>query len=110
MASVSIQGRVDGNLWAELKQKGETNTDLLQRMTSHYTATSGDELLEIAPTFDAAIAVLLRSHRMLNQLVQNAAIALPATEHKKAEATAPATTTQHINTSAPTAAQSADDW
>ena len=106
MASVSIQGRVDGEVWAELKQKGETNTDLLQRITSHYTATSGDELLEIAPTFDAAIAVLLNSHRMLNQLVQNAAIALPATEQQPA----PTTTTEHISSSAPTAAQEADEW
>lgn len=110
MASVSIQGRVDGEVWKALKEKGETNTDLLQRIISHYTATSGDELLEIAPTFDAAIAVLLNSHRLLNQLVQNAAIALPATEQKKPEATEPTTTAQHISASAPTAAQSADDW
>ena len=96
-------------MWKALKEKGETNTDLLQRITSHYTATSGDELLEIAPTFDAAIAVLLNSHRMLNQLVQNAAIALPATGQKEPEA-AEAATVQHISASAPTAAQQADEW
>lgn len=109
MASVSIQGRVDGDVWQALKEKGETNTDLLQRITAHYTATSGDELLEIAPTFDGAIAVLLNSHRMLNQLLQNAAIALPATEQQPDQKVEP-TTTEHISSSAPTAAQEADEW
>ena len=78
MVSTSIQGRVDSDVWNELKQTEETNTQVLQRLAAHYVATSGDELLEIAPTFDAAVAVLLNSHRLLNQLMQNAAIALPA--------------------------------
>ena len=77
MVSTSIQGRVDSEVWDELKQTEETNTQVLQRLTAHYVATSGDELLEIAPTFDAAVAVLLNSHRLLNQLMQNAAITLP---------------------------------
>ena len=77
MVSTSIQGRVDSDVWNELKQTEETNTQVLQRLTAHYVATSGDELLEIAPTFDAAVAVLLNSHRLLNQLMQNAAVALP---------------------------------
>ena len=75
MVSTSIQGRVDSEVWHELKQTEETNTQVLQRLTAHYVATSGDELLEIAPTFDAAVAVLLNSHRLLNQLMQNAAVA-----------------------------------
>lgn len=78
MASVSIQGRVDSELWESLKQKGETNTLLLQRLTSHYFATSSAELTAIAPTPAAAVAVLLHSHKLLSQLMQNAAIALPA--------------------------------
>lgn len=77
MSSISIQGRVDSGAWEGMKRKGETNTLLLQRLTSHYAATSSDELAAIAPTPDAAIAVLLSSHKMLNQLMQNAAIALP---------------------------------
>ena len=102
MASVSVQGRVDGAAWESIRQKGETNTEVLQRISAHYGATTGDELLAIAPTFDAAIAVLLNSHRLLNQLMQNAAIALP---EKLSETTAPP-----IKNASPIAAQSADDW
>jgi len=102
MVSTSIQGRVDSEVWNELKQTEETNTQVLQRLTAHYVATSGDELLEIAPTFDAAVAVLLNSHRLLNQLMQNAAVALP-------------TTPSALPPSSPTAADRsaitcADDW
>lgn len=77
MSSISIQGRVDDALWKGLKQKGESNTDLLQRICAHCQATSVDELAAIAPTPAAAVAVLLSSHKMLSQLMQNAAIALP---------------------------------
>lgn len=77
MASISIQGRVDNEVWAGLKQAGETNTLLLQRLTSHYLATSAPELTAIAPTPAAAVAVLLYSHTLLGQLTQNAAITLP---------------------------------
>lgn len=58
MASISIQGRVDNEVWEGLKQAGETNTLLLQRLTSHYLATSAPELTAIAPTPAAAVAVL----------------------------------------------------
>ncbi len=91
MASISIQGRVDGELWEALKQPGETNTLLLQRLTSHYAATTTDELSTIAPTPAAAVAVLLHSHNLLSQLMQNAAIALP--EKPSESATAAASTT-----------------
>ena len=91
MASVSIQGRVDGLLWARIKQKGESNTELLQRLTSHYVATSADELTAIAPTPDAAISVLLNSHRLFTQLMQNAAVVLPS-EHSSAQPPAEAPT------------------
>lgn len=77
MASTSIQGRVDSEVWNDIKQTEETNTQVLQRLAAHYVATSGDELLEIAPTFDAAVAVLLNSHSLLNQLMQNAVITVP---------------------------------
>jgi len=102
MVSTSIQGRVDSEVWHELKQTAETNTQVLQRLTAHYVATSGDELLEIAPTFDAAVAVLLNSHKLLNQLMQNAAVALP-------------TTPSELPSASPTAADRsaitcADDW
>jgi hypothetical protein len=76
MPSTSIQGRIDEDVWLALKGD-ETNTQFLQRLTTHYAATSTPELTAIAPTPAAAIAVLLHSHRLLNQLMQNAAIALP---------------------------------
>jgi hypothetical protein len=76
MASISIQGRIDEDVWQALKGD-ETNTQFLQRLTTHYAATNTEELQTIAPTPAAAIAVLLHSHRLLNQLMQNAAIALP---------------------------------
>lgn len=98
MASISIQGRVDGELWEGLKEDGETNTLLLQRLTTHYAATSADKLTAIAPTPDAAIAVLLNSHKLLNQLIQNAAVALP--EMPAAAPTEPTTTTTEPTESA----------
>lgn len=78
MASVSIQGRVDGDLWESLKEKGETHTELLQRIVTHYVATSGAELQHIAPTPASAIAVLFQSHKQLQMLLTHAQIALPA--------------------------------
>lgn len=76
MPSISIQGRVDADVWESLKGP-ETNTQFLQRLCAHYVATHPIELQDIAPTPAAAVAVLLHSHRLLNQLMQNAAIALP---------------------------------
>ena len=107
MTSISIQGRIDSEMWEELKQDGETNTQVLQRISSHYLATSGAELEQIAPTPTAAIAVLFHSYKQLNMLLTHAAIALPDVTP------APTTTeptTQHVSASAPAAAQSADDW
>ena len=79
MASVSIQGRVDSEIWAELKRQDETNTKLLQRLISHYQATSGDQLDTIAATPQGAIAVLLHSHGQMEQLIKSAALTLPST-------------------------------
>ena len=67
MASVSIQARIDSDVWESIRTEGETNTQVLQRITAHYTATSTAKLTEIAPTPDAAIAVLLYSHQLLQQ-------------------------------------------
>ena len=79
MASVSIQGRVNGCLWKSLKRENETNTQLLQRLTDHYQATSGDQLNTIAATPQGAIAVLLHEHEQLQQLLQKAVLVLPST-------------------------------
>lgn len=90
MPSISIQGRVDADVWLALKGD-ETNTQFLQRLYTHYAATNTEELQAIAPTPAAAVAVLLHSHKLLNQLMQNAAIALPekptaaATESARAD-------------------------
>ena len=79
MASLSLQGRVDSDIWQEIKSPDETTTQALQRVTVFYQSVHRPELLEIAPTYDAAIAVLLHSHQLLTQLAGNAAIALPGT-------------------------------
>ena len=79
MVSVSIQGRIDSELWSELKRPSETNTQMLQRLVSHYQATSGDQLNTIAATPQGAIAVLLHEHKQLQQLMEKAALVLPAT-------------------------------
>ena len=110
MTSISIQGRIDSAMWEEMKADGETNTQVLQRISTHYLATSGDDLAQIAPTPAAAVAVLFNSHKLLNQLVANAAIALPETPTPLTATETATTTTQHISAAAPTAAQSADDW
>jgi hypothetical protein len=99
MPSISIQGRVDADVWESLKG-AETNTQFLQRLCSHYVATHPVELQDIAPTPAAAVAVLLHSHRLLNQLVQNAAIALP--EKPTTAATETTETTE--------SARADDDW
>lgn len=102
MASVSIQARIDGEMWEEMKEKGETNTQLLQRLAAHYLATSGDELKTVAPTPTAAVAVLLHSHQLLGQLASSNAInnAQPVAEPPKQDQSQPEQT----------AAQCADDW
>ena len=105
MASISIQGRVDDALWKSIKRDDETNTDVLQRIAAHFVATSAAELQQIAPTSDAAIAVLLNSHRLLNQLMQNAAIALPSDI-----AAAPVAPTETEVTTERSAIACADDW
>lgn len=107
MTSISVQARIDSDVWELMKADGETNTQVLQRISTHYLATSGDALAQIAPTPAAAVAVLLNSHRLLNQLIANAAIALP---EQPTALIATETTTQRISASAPAAAQSADDW
>lgn len=107
MTSISVQARIDSAVWAAMKADGETNTQVLQRISTHYLATSGDDLSQIAPTPAAAVAVLFNSHKLLTQLVANGAISLPAASTSQATAEK---TTQHISASAPAAAQSANDW
>ncbi len=77
MPSVSIQARIDGELWEGMRIDGETNTQLLQRIAVHYLATSGNQLSTVAPTPAAAIAVLFHSHRLLNQLAAGKALSEP---------------------------------
>ena len=107
MTSISVQARIDSAVWEAMKAEDETNTQVLQRISTHYLATSGDALAQIAPTPAAAVAVLFNSHHLLNQLIANAVIALP---EAPTAPTATETITQHVSASAPTAAQSADDW
>ena len=92
MASLSLQGRVDSDVWGEIKSPDETTTQALQRVTVFYQSARRPELLEIAPTYDAAIAVLLHSYQLLKQLAGNAAIVLPDTDE------APTTTTTEPST------------
>lgn len=77
MASVSIQARIDGEVWEGMRIDGETNTQLLQRISSHYLATSGNELKAVASTPAAAVAVLFRSHRLLDQFAKGNALSTP---------------------------------
>jgi len=102
IGTLSIQGRVNGDVWLALKGE-ETNTQFLQRLTTHYAATNTEELQAIAPTPAAAIAVLLHSHRLLNQLMQNAAIALP-------EQTTQATVPTAVAPTTTPSARADDDW
>ena len=74
MASVSIQARIDSDIWESIRAEGETNTQVLQRIAAHYTATSTAKLAGIAPTPDAAIAVLLYSHQLLQQFADGGMI------------------------------------
>ena len=74
MASVSIQARIDSDIWESIRAEGETNTQVLQRITAHYTATSAAKLAGIAPTPNAAIAVLLYSHQLLQQFADGGMI------------------------------------
>lgn len=89
MASLSLQGRVDSDIWQEIKSPDETTTQALQRVTVFYQSAHRPELLDIAPTYDAAIAVLLHSYQLLKQLADNAAIALPSTTEASTTTTEP---------------------
>ena len=102
MASVSVQARIDSEVWEAMRKEGETNTQVLQRVASHYLATSANELGEIAPTPAAAIAVLFQSYKQLNMLLAHAAIALPQAPTTPAQAEP---TTQEVS-----AIECADDW
>ncbi|MEL7520008.1 MAG: hypothetical protein AAGJ80_00060 [Cyanobacteria bacterium J06553_1] len=67
MASFSIKGRVDKELWESLTLPGESATEQLQRMVNHFVATQGQALETIAPTPAAAVAVLMQSHSLINR-------------------------------------------
>ena len=79
MGSFSIKGRIDKALWEGLALPDESTTQQLQRIVNHFVATQGSVLQDIAPTPDAAVAVLLNNHRLLTQLIGNAAVVLPET-------------------------------
>ena len=78
MASESIQGRVDGDVWAAIRGDG-TNTEALKKVVEHWRATQGENLSDIAPTPAAAVAVLMRSHELLNQIVSGGAFVATGT-------------------------------
>jgi hypothetical protein len=99
MASISIQGRVDEQLWDSLKLPGETNTQLLQRLCNHYQATQS--LDDIAPTSAAAVAVLRHSHALLNQIVNGSSVQFSEV---------PAQPTQPAATAAEPTHRPDDDW
>ena len=103
MASISIQGRVDGELWGQIRGDSESVTEALQKVTEHYAATQAEALAEIAPTPCAAVAILLRSHHQLNQLMENAVIALPTTTDNNSASTEQPSSEQ-------SALDSANDW
>ena len=107
MPSLSLQGRVDSDIWQEIKHPDETTTQALQRVTVFYQSAHRPELLDIAPTYDAAIAVLLHSHQLLNQLAGNSAIALPDTDTASIAEASTATATEPSNKPA---WDCADDW
>lgn len=102
MASVSIQARIDSDVWEAMRVEGETNTQLLRRIATHYQATSGNELREIAPTPAAAVAVLLHSHRLLEQLSQINGLSLAQPVAAPPE--------EPLCKSEQSAAECADDW
>lgn len=104
MASISIQGRIDGELWEGLKLAGETNTQLLQRLAAHYRATSAEKLADIAPTPDAAVAVLLRSHSLLDQMVAGGGVVGQPVQTETSE------TVQQPTEEDKSAIDCADDW
>ncbi|MEM9151501.1 MAG: hypothetical protein AAGB19_13750 [Cyanobacteria bacterium P01_F01_bin.3] len=78
MASISIQGRIDGDIWSDVKGN-KTTTEGLQLLAQHWKATSGDALSDIAPTPAAAVAVLRHSHELLTQMLSNGVFAMPST-------------------------------
>lgn len=102
MASVSIQARVDGAAWKAIKGKS-THSEALQKVVAHYVATGGDTLSDIAPTPDAAIAVLRHSHTLLTSLISNSAIAIP-------QASTPSTTPTASTETTTDALSQADEW
>jgi hypothetical protein len=77
MPSISIQGRIDSDMWAKVKQADETNTEALQRVVAHYLATSADSLQTLTnqPTTETAIAALTTVYNLHQQLMQNAVLA-----------------------------------
>lgn len=77
MSSLSVQGRVESEAWSDIRGR-DSNTKALQRLVAHWEATSGGELLNIAPTTEGAIAILLHSHKLLNQILSNGSFAAVA--------------------------------
>jgi hypothetical protein len=80
MASLSIQARIDSDVWASIKRADESNTEALQRIAAHYIATGSDNLQTLTnqPTAETAIAALTTVFRLHQTLMQNTALATPS--------------------------------
>jgi len=76
MPSISIQARIDSDVWASVKQADESNTEALQRVVAHYLATSADSLQSLTnqPTPETAIAALTTVYSLHQQLMKNAVL------------------------------------
>jgi hypothetical protein len=108
MPSISVQCRIDSQLWESIRHEGESNTQLLQRLVEHYTATDGEGLRAIAPTPAAAVATLLNSHKLLFLLAGKGAIAFPDLLQQKPDLPPTAETTESAHEK--TALESANDF
>ena len=80
MPSLSIQARIDSDVWASIKRADESNTETLQRIAAHYIATSSDNLQKLTnqPTAETAIAALTTVFNLHQQLMQNAVLSTHA--------------------------------
>ena len=88
MSTKSIQGRVDGDLWRDFVQSGESITESLKRLQKEHKAAleRTERLKKIDPNPDIALGELLRSHAALNKLLNQSAISAanqPTVEPRK---------------------------
>lgn len=90
MASQQIKGRVDGKQWTTFCRSEETVTESLQRLQQEHTSMCerDSQLKTLHPNPDIALGILLQSHKLLSQLVEQSAIT-QLTEAATAQTTSP---------------------